>query len=52
MKKLRIYFDTSVINFYYADDAPSERQATIKLIEQVKKGKQVPVEVGEMKEEE
>lgn len=28
-KKLRIYLDTSVINFMYADDAPEKRDATI-----------------------
>jgi hypothetical protein len=25
MKRLRIYLDTSVINFLYADDAPEKR---------------------------
>lgn len=29
MKKLRIYLDTSVINFLYADDAPEKREATV-----------------------
>jgi len=28
MKKLRIYLDTSVINFRYADDAPDVRRVT------------------------
>ncbi len=28
MKKLRIYLDTSVINFLFADDAPEKRDAT------------------------
>lgn len=28
MRKLRIYLDTSVINFFYADDAPEKRAAT------------------------
>lgn len=28
MRKLRIYLDTSVINFFYADDAPEKRDAT------------------------
>ena len=30
MKKLRIYLDTSVINFLFADDAPEERDITKK----------------------
>jgi predicted nucleic acid-binding protein len=29
MKKLRIYLDTSIINFLFADDAPEKRDATI-----------------------
>lgn len=29
MRKLRIYLDTSVINFLFADDAPEKRDATI-----------------------
>ncbi|MCX7002688.1 MAG: hypothetical protein NTV22_05365 [bacterium] len=28
MKKLRIYLDTSVINFLFADDAPEKRDIT------------------------
>lgn len=33
MKKLRIYLDTSVINFLFADDAPDFKQATIDFFE-------------------
>lgn len=29
MKKLKIYLDTSVLSFYYADDAPDFKKATI-----------------------
>lgn len=40
MKRLQIYFDTSVINFMFADDAPQLRDATIELFENfVKTGK-------------
>ena len=28
MKKLRLYLDTSVWNFYYADDAPEKKEVT------------------------
>jgi predicted nucleic acid-binding protein len=35
LKKLQLYFDTSVFNFAFAEDAPEERAATLKLIEQV-----------------
>ena len=34
MKKLRIYLDTSVINFLFADDAPEKRDVTIEFFEQ------------------
>ena len=33
MKKLRIYLDTSVINFLFAHDAPDFRKATIEFFE-------------------
>ena len=33
MKRLKIYFDTSVINFLFADDAPQLRGATIEFFE-------------------
>lgn len=29
MKKLKVYLDTSVINFVYADDAPDYKKATV-----------------------
>jgi predicted nucleic acid-binding protein len=35
MKKLRLYLDTSVINFLFADDAPEKRDATLEFFEQV-----------------
>ena len=33
MKKLRVYLDTSVINFLFADDAPEKRDATREFFE-------------------
>ena len=33
MKKLRIYLDTSVINFVFADDAPDFRRVTVEFFE-------------------
>lgn len=35
MKKLRIYLDTAVINFLFADDAPEWRAATVDFFERV-----------------
>jgi len=35
MKKLRLYLDTSVINFLFADDAPEKRDATLEFFEHV-----------------
>lgn len=39
MKKLKLYFDTSVLNFAIATDVPNERQITLKLIDEIKQGK-------------
>ncbi|MHC9539734.1 MAG: PIN domain nuclease [Vulcanimicrobiota bacterium] len=39
MKKLRIYIETSVINFYFAEDVPSDRKATETLFEEIKSAK-------------
>ena len=33
MKRLRVYLDTSVINFLYADDAPEKRDITLDFFE-------------------
>jgi len=35
MKKLRIYLDTSVINFLFADDAPEKRDLTAEFFKRV-----------------
>ena len=39
MKKLKIYLDTSVINFLFADDAPEKRDITIEFFEHYVKTK-------------
>ncbi|MBI5787998.1 MAG: type II toxin-antitoxin system VapC family toxin [Candidatus Schekmanbacteria bacterium] len=36
MKKLQLYFDTSVFNFAFADDAPDEKGITLILLEQLR----------------
>ena len=46
MKKLRIYLDTSVINFLFADDAPEKRDATVEFFKESK----AMLEVREWKE--
>ncbi len=38
-KKLRLYFDASIFNFVFADDAPHEKEVTLRLIAEIKKGK-------------
>jgi hypothetical protein len=35
MKKLRLYLETSIFNFYYADDVPKEREMTRKFFQQI-----------------
>ena len=32
-KKLKIYLDTSIINFLFADDAPEKKEVTIDFFE-------------------
>ena len=39
MKKLRLYFATSVYNFAIDDSVPAERMFTLKLLEEIKGGK-------------
>lgn len=39
MKIPRLYFDTSVFNFAIAEDAPREREITLRLFDEVKSGK-------------
>jgi predicted nucleic acid-binding protein len=38
MKKLRFYFDTSILNFALAEDVPKEKEVTLKLLEEVNLG--------------
>ncbi len=37
MRKLEFYLDTTVFNFVFVDDAPKERQVTVKFFEQIDK---------------
>ena len=39
MKRLKLYLETSVWNFYFAADAPEKKEATRQFFEQVKEGK-------------
>lgn len=39
LKKLKLYFDTSVFNFAFADDAPERKDITLKLFQEVKVNK-------------
>lgn len=38
MRKLKLYIETSVWNFYYADDAPEKKEITREFFDQVFKG--------------
>ncbi|NLI94145.1 MAG: type II toxin-antitoxin system VapC family toxin [Peptococcaceae bacterium] len=35
MKKLKVYLETTIFNFFYADDAPDKRDDTIKLFKEI-----------------
>ena len=37
MRKLKLYLDTSIINFAFADDSPRERNITLKLFDEIDK---------------
>jgi len=42
MNKSKIYLETTIFNFPFADDAPQLRADTIKLFEEIKEGKYEP----------
>jgi len=42
MKKLKIYLETTIFNFVFADDAPDKKQDTLKLFEEISDGKYIP----------
>ena len=39
MRIPKIYLETTIFNFVFADDAPDKKEATIKLFEEIAKGK-------------
>jgi rRNA-processing protein FCF1 len=42
MKPLKIYLETTVFNFKFADDAPDKKHDAIKLFEEIKQKKYIP----------
>ena len=48
MKKLKIYLDTSVINFLFADDVPDFRKVTEEFFELVKEGESFEVYISDV----
>ena len=38
MRKLKLYLETSVWNFYFADDAPEKKQITLEFFDKIKQG--------------
>ncbi len=42
MRIPKVYLETSVFNFVFADDAPDKRQDTLKMFEEIKEGKYYP----------
>jgi hypothetical protein len=42
MKPLKIYLETTIFNFKFADDAPDKKQDTIKLFDEIAQGKYIP----------
>lgn len=48
MKKIKIYLDTSVINFLYADDVPELKKVTEEFFAYVKEGQRYDVYVSDV----
>ena len=42
MKVPKIYLETTIFNFFFADDAPEKKRDTIKLFQEIKEGKYMP----------
>ena len=42
MKRLKIYLETTVFNFIFADDSPDKKQDTIKLFDEIRQEKYIP----------
>lgn len=42
MRTPRIYLETTIFNFVFADDAPEKRDCTLTLFEEIKQGKYMP----------
>jgi len=42
MRTPKTYLETTIFNFYFADDAPDKRLDTLKLFEEIKAGKYAP----------
>lgn len=42
MRIPKVYLESTVFNFYFADDTPDKRQDTLKLFKEIKEGKYAP----------
>jgi len=42
MRTPKIYLETTLFNFFFADDAPEKKHDTIKLFQEIKDGKYIP----------
>ena len=42
MKTPKIYLETTLFNFFFADDAPEKKQDTLKLFQEIQAGKHLP----------
>jgi len=51
MRIPKIYLETSVLNFVFADDSPDKKADTIKLFKEIKNGKYVPYTSDYVKKE-
>jgi predicted nucleic acid-binding protein len=42
VKRLKIYLETTIFNFIFAEDSPDKKQDVIKLFDEIKQGKYIP----------
>ena len=42
MKIPKVYLETTIFNFYFAEDAPDKKKETLKMFEEIKNGKYKP----------
>jgi len=51
MSKQKVYLETTMFNFYFAEDSKEKKDATIKLLNEIELGKYIPYTSNDVLEE-